>query len=119
MRPSEARAPLRASRAKTCSHYSTDPVQILRKILLAMLFSLMFGFALGTLLRLRLDRPVWYLSENFLRTEAPGARARTSGGEGEGTLLRKYATGRRATAHTPGANVFEDLHRRRARVSAV
>ena len=45
---------------------------LLRKILLALLFSLVFGFALGTLLRLRLERPVWYLSENFVSgTEVP------------------------------------------------
>ncbi len=46
-------------------------MRVLRQILLALLFSLLFGFAVGTVLRLRMDRPVWYL--------------------GEDTLLRKYA----------------------------
>ena len=44
-------------------------MRILRKILLALLLSLLFGFALGTILRLRLERPIWYLAENFLAGE--------------------------------------------------
>ncbi len=45
-------------------------MRILRKILLALLLSLLFGFALGTILRLRLERPVWYLAENSLALSA-------------------------------------------------
>ena len=33
----------------------------LRRILLALLFALLFGFAIGTLIRLRLERPLVYL----------------------------------------------------------
>lgn len=37
-------------------------MRVLRSILLALLFSLLFGFAIGTMLRMRLERPVWYLA---------------------------------------------------------
>jgi hypothetical protein len=38
-------------------------VKILRVILLALLFSLLVGFAIGTVIRLRLEKPVYYIGE--------------------------------------------------------
>ncbi len=43
---------------------------IVRKVLLALLFSLLFGFAVGTWLRLRLEKPVYYLGSVVV--PAPG-----------------------------------------------
>jgi len=42
---------------------STYPVLVkwLRAILLALLASLLFGLAVGTWIRLRLERPTWYI----------------------------------------------------------
>jgi hypothetical protein len=36
-------------------------VRMLKRVLLALLFSLLLGFAIGTWLRLRLERPVVYM----------------------------------------------------------
>lgn len=38
-------------------------MKILRVILLALLFSLLVGFAIGTAIRLRLEKPVYYIGE--------------------------------------------------------
>jgi hypothetical protein len=46
-----------------------------RKVLLALLFSLLFGVAVGTVLRLRMERPVWYLGEDTLGEDTLGAGA--------------------------------------------
>ena len=50
-------------------------MRVLRKVLLALLFSLLFGFAVGTALRLRMERPAWYLGENTLRSKPAAALA--------------------------------------------
>ena len=36
-------------------------MRVLRRLLLALLFALLVGFAVGTVLRLRFERPVQYL----------------------------------------------------------
>jgi hypothetical protein len=43
----------------------------LRAILLALLFSLLFGFAVGTVLRMRLERPTWYIGAVLPRATLP------------------------------------------------
>ena len=41
--------------------YLLPRVSVLRTVLLALLASLLFGLAVGTWLRLRLERPTWYI----------------------------------------------------------
>ena len=38
-------------------------MKLLKGVLLALLFSLLVGFAIGTVLRLRLERPIFYIGE--------------------------------------------------------
>ena len=53
--------------------YTARPVpsvKILRTVLFALLFSLLLGFAVGTVLRLRLERPTLYIGA---RESEPGS----------------------------------------------
>jgi hypothetical protein len=40
-------------------------MKFLRRLLMALLFSLLLGFAIGTVLRLKLERPVRYIGSAF------------------------------------------------------
>ena len=40
-------------------------MKFLRHLLMALLFSLLLGFAIGTVLRLKLERPVRYIGSAF------------------------------------------------------
>jgi hypothetical protein len=42
-------------------------VRMLKRVLLALLFSLLLGFAIGTWLRIRLERPVVYIGSAIPR----------------------------------------------------
>lgn len=46
------------------------PVKWLRAVLLALLASLLFGLAIGTWIRLRLERPTWYIGNTGDPTES-------------------------------------------------
>jgi hypothetical protein len=41
-------------------------LKVLKGVLLALLFSLVMGFAIGTVLRVRLEKPVHYIGELLL-----------------------------------------------------
>jgi len=44
---------------------------LLRKLLIALAVSLLFGLAVGTVLRLRLERPTWYIGASLLISPLP------------------------------------------------
>ncbi len=63
----------------------------MRKVLLALLFSLLFGVAVGTVLRLRMERPVWYLGEDTLGEDTLGEDTLGEDTLGAGALRRRPA----------------------------
>jgi hypothetical protein len=49
-------------------------VKILRTVLFALLFSLLLGFAVGTVLRMRLERPTVYIGTHVVEPDAATRR---------------------------------------------
>ncbi len=53
-------------------------MKILRTVLIAMLLSLLFGFAIGTVIRMRMERPARYIGSAFCDRPFDVGYARTS-----------------------------------------
>ena len=53
-------------------------MRILKRLLLALLFSLLLGFAIGTWLRLRVEKPVVYIGSAIPRLPLDVGLARTA-----------------------------------------
>lgn len=63
-------------------------MRLLRSVLLALLFSLALGFAIGTALRLRAERPVTYIGWVDSRVGLLGAALPLDVGDADAPVLR-------------------------------